>query len=63
LELLNPALAPLLNNVFDINLPHSELTMSMPAQLRADKMQILMMKLLKKAAIPGSLVLLDDAHL
>ena len=56
-------LAPLLNPVLSFDLPDNDLTSQMIGQVRADNTQLLLTRLLQKAAVENPIVvIMEDAH-
>lgn len=56
-------LAPLLKSILPLEIPENELTATMTDQSRAENLQLLLIRLLQTSVMPGSVIVLDDAHL
>jgi hypothetical protein len=55
-------LAPLLNSVLGVSLDETPKTREMSPQMRSENTHLLLVKLLKKIAPPGTLIVLENAH-
>src|SRR4051812_27031990 len=55
-------LVPLLNNVLSLSLDETSKIREMSPQMRSESTHLLLVKLLRKLATPGTLIVLENAH-